>query len=96
MSKLDIIIPHYHEPASMLDPMFAMLKLQRNVLMTDFRVMIINDGEECALPEDFGRDMPFEVKVRTIPHSGVSAARNAGLDASQERKRALITARQNA
>lgn len=80
MAKLDIIIPHYHESVEMMRPMFDMLKLQRNVKWTDFKVLIVNDGEDCALPEDFGKDMPFRVRQLTVPHGGVSAARNAGMD----------------
>ncbi len=83
MAKLDIIIPHYREPASIMDPMLGILKLQRNVSWNDFRVLVVNDGEDIEMPNDFGADCPFEVKVISIPHAGVSAARNAGLDYSQ-------------
>lgn len=82
MAKLDIIIPHYKEPAELMDPMFGILKLQRNINWTDFRVVIINDGEDIVLPDGFGSDMPFDVVQFTVPHGGISAARNAGIDRS--------------
>lgn len=34
------------------------------------------------LPDGFGADMPFEVTHITVPHGGISSARNAGLDYS--------------
>ena len=83
MPRLDIIIPHYHESEELMAPMFEMLRLQRNVAWSDFRVLIVNDGEENALRPDYGADMPFEVTQMSIPHAGVSAARNAGMDRSQ-------------
>lgn len=83
MAKLDIIIPHYTEPVEIMAPMFGILKLQRNVKWTDFRVLIVCDGEDIVMPEGFGSDCPFEVKWITVPHGGISAARNAGLDYSQ-------------
>ena len=83
MAKLDLIIPHYHEDVSMMDPMLGILKLQRNVKWTDFRVLVVCDGEDIEMPEDFGKDCPFEVKWIKVPHRGISATRNAGLDYSQ-------------
>ena len=82
MAKLDIIVPHYTEDIALFEPMVNILKLQRNIKFTDFRVLIVCDGEEAALPEGYGKDLPFRVDSITIPHEGISAARNAGLDAS--------------
>lgn len=82
MAKLDLIIPHYKEDVHLMDQMFGILKLQRNVQWTDFRVVIVLDGEDITLPEGFGDDMPFEVVSVPTKHGGISAARNAGLDFS--------------
>ena len=86
MAKLDIIIPHYTESEHLMHPMFEILKLQRNVKWTDFRVVIVCDGEDIALSDEFKRyidGMPFCVTWINVPHRGISAARNAGLDYSQ-------------
>lgn len=83
MARLDIIVPHYTEDIRLIDPMLGILRLQRNVKWTDFRLLIVCDGEDIEMPEDFGRDEPFEVTVIHRPHGGISAARNAGLDYSQ-------------
>lgn len=38
MAKLDIIIPHYKEDIALMAPMMDILRIQRNVKFTDFRV----------------------------------------------------------
>ena len=80
--KLDIIITHYNEPYSIVKPAFDMLENQRMVDWNDFRVILVNDGEDCKIPEISQRSFPFPFVELTIPHKGVSAARNAGLDYS--------------
>ena len=81
--KLEIIIPHYKEDIALMDAMMGILKLQRNVNFADFGVLIVCDGEDISLPRGYGHDMPFAVRSITIPHGGISAARNAGLKASR-------------
>lgn len=80
--KLEIILPHYTEDIALMKPMLGILKLQRNVNFDDFGLLIVCDGEDIVLPDGFGSDMPFAVRSITIPHGGISAARNAGLDHS--------------
>lgn len=86
MAKLEIIIPHYKEDEQLMHPMFDILRLQRNVKWSDFRVLIVCDGEDIILSDEFKKyidGMPFSVSWINIPHGGISAARNAGLDHSQ-------------
>ena len=82
MSYLDIIVPHYQEPWTVGKKFFDMLALQRGVSFQDFRVILCQDGQEGSLSEDVFRDYPYQVKIVTITHSGVSAARNAGIRAA--------------
>lgn len=79
MAKLDIIIPHYTEPVSLMDPQFGILRLQRNVDWGDIRVVVVCDGADINMPDGFGKNEPFQVDVIHILHGGISAARNAGL-----------------
>ena len=60
-----------------------MVAMQRNVDFSKVGVVLINDGEESRLPDDLFKDYPFRVDNITIPHGGVSRARNAGIDASK-------------
>ena len=81
--SLDLILTHYKSPFSLGKPFFDMLALQRNINFDDVGVILINDGEESRLPDEIFADYPFRVDNITIPHGGVSRARNAGLDASK-------------
>ena len=76
---LDIIIPHYTEPWDVGRKLFDMLDLQRDVDFGKVHVILVNDGEENALPDTCFADRPYKVEQISIPHAGVSAARNAGL-----------------
>ena len=82
MEKLDIIVTHYHEPWSIGKKFFDMLDMQRGIDFSDFQVILVNDGEENALPEEYFSGRPYRVKQISIDHAGVSAARNAGLKAA--------------
>ena len=81
--NLDLIVTHYKSPFSLGKPFFDMLALQRNINFDDVGVILINDGEESALPDDLFKDYPYRVDNVVIPHGGVSVARNAGLDRSK-------------
>ena len=83
MPVLDLIVTHYNEPWDTGAKFFNMLCLQRGINFRDVRVNIVQDGKENALPwKDLLSKYPFQVRVRSIKHAGVSAARNAGLQAS--------------
>ena len=59
-----------------------MLALQRDIRWDDVGVILVNDGEENELPKECFDGYPYTVNQMSIPHGGVSRARNAGLDAS--------------
>ena len=80
---LDLVITHYKSPWSLGKPWFDMIALQRNIDFDDIGVILVNDGEDSAMDDDLFKDYPFSVKNLTIPHAGVSGARNAGIDASE-------------
>jgi len=60
-----------------------MVGLQRNIDFDEVGVILVNDGEESALPDELFKDYPYKVTNLTIPHGGVSRARNAGIQASK-------------
>lgn len=79
---LQILIPHYQETAEEVKPLLDSIALQQNVDFDEIGVIICHDGEE--IPDlVFDRDYPFEIKQIRQEHKGVSAARNACLDAAE-------------
>ena len=79
---LDIIVTHYKEPWEIGKPLFDILALQRGIDFSNFRVILVNDGKENHLPDELFEHYPYRVDQIDIPHKGVSAARNAGMDFS--------------
>ena len=81
---LDIIVPHYKEPWGVVRPLFDVLKSQKEVDFSRFRVIFVQDGPAFDLfPSGYLEESPLQVMKITIPHKGVSAARNKGLDLAE-------------
>jgi len=85
--KLDLIVPHYKEPWSVCKFLFDTIGTQRGILFDQIRVILVNDGDNIL----FGNmeeamyklaEYPYTVDYIVKEHAGVSAARNAGLAAS--------------
>ena len=81
MAKLDIIVTHYKEPWTVGKKFFDMLGTQQGINFDDIAVYLIHDGTEY-FPCEYFNSYPFAVTQHTIPHAGVSAARNAGFEMS--------------
>ena len=80
--NLDLIITHYKEPWSLGRKFFDMLAMQRDIRFENVGVILVNDGEENELPAECFEGYPYEIHQLSIPHGGVSRARNAGLEVS--------------
>lgn len=79
--KLQIIVPQYKETEEEIKPLLDSIAIQQNVdLKNDVGVIVVNDGSDIILDNDFLNGYPFEVKYIMAEHKGVSAARNRGLD----------------
>ena len=76
---LDIVITHYKEAFKVGEKLLQIIGLQRCINFDQIRVVIVHDGSS-AFPEENFSDLPYKVEQITIPHGGVSAARNAGID----------------
>lgn len=70
---------HYNEPFSVMQPGISLLLNQKGFLPDDIRLTIVHDGTEI-LPELNELDFPFEFRQFSIPHRGVSGARNFGIE----------------
>ena len=94
--KLEILIPHYKEKADEVRPLLDSIAIQQNVNFNEIGVIICHDGQESydfsfmepgvddGIVGDymFPVSYPFEIKQIRQEHKGVSAARNACLDAA--------------
>ena len=79
---LDIIVPHYKEPWDTCKYLFDTIATQRGVYFGNIKVIVVNDGD-CVLSDDCFKGYPYRVEYLKMPHGGVSAARNYGLDHSK-------------
>ena len=80
--KLQLLIPQYEETEEVIKPLLDSIALQQNIDMKDIGVIIANDGSEVILSESFVNSYPFKVEYLICDHRGVSATRNACLDAA--------------
>ena len=94
--KLEILIPHYKEKADEVRPLLDSIAIQQNVNFNEIGVIICHDGPESndftfmdpgidgGIVGDymFPVAYPFDIKQIRQEHKGVSAARNACLDAA--------------
>lgn len=83
---LDIVVTHYNEPWEVVRPFFDMLGAQRGIDFKKIKVWFVQDGPQPSVfPAGYFVGSPIghskdNLEIVTIPHKGVSAARNAGMD----------------
>lgn len=75
-----MLIPRYGEKMTVLRPLLDSLAIQQNVNFDDVEVIIANDG--CKPLKITGK-YPFSIRQLECEHKGVSATRNAALDATE-------------
>jgi len=81
--KLQILIPQYKETEDVIATLLKSIDIQQNVdLKNDVGVIICNDGSDVILSDEFLKQFSYDIKYIKNPHKGVSATRNACLDAA--------------
>lgn len=81
MKRLQILIPQYNETEEIIKPLLDSIEVQQNVdLKNDIGVIIVNDGTNVHLSEEFFKRYSFPIEYHLHEHKGVSATRNACLD----------------
>ena len=80
---LDILVPQYKETDEVIKPLLDSLALQQGINFDDLGVIIVNDGSDVFLSEDFLKSYPFKIRYMKAPHEGVSATRQTALDKSK-------------
>lgn len=78
--KLQILIPQYKETDAIVKPLLDSIALQQNVDLNEVGVIIVNDGSDVHLTEEFLKSYPYDIQYYLEEHRGVSATRNACLD----------------
>lgn len=79
--KLQILVPQYQETEEVIKPLLDSIAIQQSVdLKNEVGVIIVNDGSNVFLSEDFLNSYPFEIKYFKENHRGVSGTRNACFD----------------
>ena len=76
--KLQILIPHYHEPVEVIKPLLDSIALQQNVDFDEVGAIICHDGKD--IPSLALDGYPFGIEQIWQEHNGVSAARQAACD----------------
>lgn len=82
MKKLQILVPQYDEGVEVIRPLLSSLAIQQGIDLKDIGVIIANDGGPVGYTFDFLTSWPFDIEYLKCEHRGVSATRNACLDAA--------------
>lgn len=78
--KLQILIPQYKETDDIIKPLLDSIALQQNIDFDEVGVIIVNDGSDIKLSEDFLKSYPYKIEYYHNEHGGVSATRNECLN----------------
>ena len=79
--KLQILIPQYKETEEVIKPLLDSIEVQQNIdLSNEVGVIIVNDGTDVHLSQEFFNRYSFQIEYHLHEHKGVSATRNACLD----------------
>ena len=81
--KLQLLVPQYKEDENMVRMLLDSLVLQQGVDLNEVGVVIVNDGTDVKLSNEFIGSYPFKIKYVHAPHGGVSAARNVALQEAE-------------
>lgn len=78
--KLQILVPQYEETDEILKPLLDSIAIQQSIDFNDIGVIIVNDGSNIHLTDNFLKSYPFTIEYYLNEHLGVSATRQAALD----------------
>ena len=79
--KLQILIPQYQEGEEIIRTLLDSIQIQQAVdLKNDVGAIIVNDGSDVHLSQEFLENYTFPIEYHLHEHKGVSATRNACLD----------------
>jgi len=75
--KLQILVPQYKETEAVIRPLLDSIEVQQAVdLKNDIGVIIVNDGTDVILSDEFLKHYSYPIEYHLAEHNGVSATRN--------------------
>ena len=80
---LDILVPQYKETNEIVKPLLDSIAIQQGIDFNNVGVIIVNDGSDVFLDEDWLKTYPFKIKYVKSEHGGVSATRQKAFDLSK-------------
>lgn len=81
MKRLGIVVPRYNEDEKIIKPLLDSIRLQQGIDLNEVEIIIVNDGSDKLLDMDFINEYEeLNIRMVAIEHSGVSEARNVGMD----------------
>lgn len=77
--KLQILIPQYTENEKVIGRLLYSISEQESIDFNDLDVIIVNDGSDVLLNEEFLKQYPFSINYVLNEHRGISGTRNHAL-----------------
>lgn len=78
--KLNILISHYKEKEEIVKPLLDSIETQKGVPFKQFKVIIVNDGQEGLLSQEFLNEYSYKIEYYTMPKGNISKVRNFALE----------------
>lgn len=78
--KLQLLITRYKESEEIVKPLLDSIEEQKDIPFKEFGVIIVNDGDEGLLSEEFLSQYSYKIQYLVMPKGNVSKARNYALD----------------
>ena len=83
--KLQILVPHWQESNDDIAPLLESLDIQQGIDLSEVGVIVAYDGPDASPLDLVGADLAYKFDIQKIvlpEKKGVSAARNAAMDAA--------------
>lgn len=81
--KLQLLVPQYNENESVVKNLLNSIQTQQGIDFNEIGVIVMNDGSDTILSDDFLNSYPFKIDYYLSEHRGVSAMRNQCLIAAE-------------
>lgn len=81
--KLQLLVPQWKEDEKIIRNLLNSIETQQGIDFNDIGVIIMNDGSDTILSDDFLNSYSFKIDYYLSEHRGVSAIRNQCLAAAE-------------